>query len=76
MVRIALFIGIMIAPASAETITCSTWQDIRTCTSPDGYVSHENTWQGVTTGYDNQGDRWTTSRWRDLETTTGEPPAR
>jgi hypothetical protein len=37
---------------------------------PDGYVSHETQWQGRTNGYDNQGDRWTTSRWQDRETTT------
>jgi hypothetical protein len=33
-------------------------------------VSHETQWQGRTNGYDNQGDRWTTSRWQDRETTT------
>jgi hypothetical protein len=60
----------------AETLTCSRWLDITTCQSPSGYASHESTWQGITTGYDNQGDRWTTCRLRDLETTTGEPPAR
>jgi hypothetical protein len=58
----------------AETLTCSRWLDITTCQSPSGYASHESTWQGITTGYDNQGDRWTTCRLRDLETTTGEPP--
>ena len=31
-------------------VYCSTWQGIRTCSSPDGYVSHETQWQGVTTG--------------------------
>ncbi len=60
----------------ADTVTCSTWQQITTCSSPDGYVSHETTWNGITTGDDNQGNRWTTSRWRDIETTTVAPPAR
>ena len=31
----------MPAPALAETLTCSTWQGIRTRTDDDGYVSHE-----------------------------------
>ena len=73
MLRIALFIALMVAPASAQTVTCSTWQGMRTCTSPDGYVSHESTWNGITTGDDNQGDRWTTSRWQDREITTVAP---
>jgi hypothetical protein len=49
---------------------CSRWRGLTTCSSPDGYVSHETQWQGRTNGYDNQGDRWTTSRWQDRETTT------
>jgi hypothetical protein len=40
------------APALADT--CSTWQQITTCSSPGGYVSRESQWQGVTTGDDNQ----------------------
>ena len=32
--------------------------------------------ESYTTGYDNQGNRWTTSRWRDIDTTTVEPPER
>jgi hypothetical protein len=63
-------------PLGAETLTCSTWQGITTCSSPGGYVSHESTWQRLTTGDYNQGDRWTTSRWRDMETTTGTTPER
>ena len=63
-------------PLDAETLTCSTWQGIRTCSSPDGYVSHESTWNGITTGDDNQGDHWTTSTWMDSETTTVEPRER
>jgi hypothetical protein len=68
MIRIALFVALTIAPASAETLTCSTWQGTRTCTSPDGYVSRESTWNGLTTGDDNRGDRWSTSKWLDNET--------
>jgi hypothetical protein len=73
MTRIALFVALTIVPASAETLTCSTWQGMRTCTSPGGYVSHESTWNGFTTGDDNRGDRWTTSRWQDREITTVTP---
>ena len=48
----------------------------RTCTSPDGYVSHESTWNGITTGGDNEGNRWSTSKWLDNETTTVTPRLR
>ena len=41
--------------------------------APDGYVSHESTWNGITTGSDNRGARWTTSTWQDHETTTITP---
>jgi hypothetical protein len=37
-------------------------------------VSHETEWQGRTNGWDNQGDQWSTSRWRDMETTTVKRP--
>jgi hypothetical protein len=57
-------------------LTCSTWQQITTCAGPGGYVSHETTWNGTTTGDDNQGGEWTTSRWRDIETTTVTTPQR
>ena len=60
----------------ADPLYCSTWQQITTCSSPDGYVSHESQWQGVTKGDDNQGNRWTTSRWRDTTITTVTPPGR
>jgi hypothetical protein len=60
----------------ADPLYCSTWQQITTCSSPDGYVSHESQWQGVTSGDDNQGNRWTTSRWRDTTITTVTPPGR
>ena len=61
-------------PALAETLTCSTWQGIRTCTDAHGYVSHETLWQGFTIGDDNQGAHWTTSGWRDTTITTVTPP--
>ena len=48
----------------------------RTCEEPGGYVSHESTWNGITTGDDNQGDRWTSWRWLDTTITTVEPPGR
>jgi hypothetical protein len=59
----------------AETLTCSTWQGIRTCSSPGGYVSQEWNRDEMTIGQDNQGNAWTTSRWRDTTTTTVHRPA-
>jgi hypothetical protein len=73
---IAIVFVSVAGPASAEPVYCSVWQGIRTCAGPDGYVSHETTWNGITTGDDNRGNRWTTSRWRDLETTTVRPSTR
>jgi hypothetical protein len=58
---------------AAETLYCSTWQGITTCSSPGDYVSHETEWQGRTNGWDDQGNRWSTSRWRDTDITTVEP---
>ena len=57
-------------------LTCSIWNGVRTCTGPDGYVSHETEWQGMTNGWDNRGDSWATSTWIDRETTTVERPQR
>jgi hypothetical protein len=62
------------ATVDAETLTCSTWQGIRTCTSPGGYVSHEWDRGGMRVGDDNQGNAWTTSRWQGSTTTTVERP--
>ena len=71
--------------ALAETLTCSTSvQGYHVCQGPGGYRSTETPWQGsyrstetpwqgMTVGKDNQGDRWTTSRWRDIDITTIEP---
>jgi hypothetical protein len=77
MIRIAITVAAVLVhgtiPMDAETLTCSMWQGMGTCSSPDGYVSHETQWQGLTTGDDNQGNRWTTSQWRDIETTTVTP---
>ena len=61
-------------PALAETLTCSTWQGIRTCTDAHGYTSHESQWQGRTYGSDSGGDRWSTSRWQGFTITTVTPP--
>jgi hypothetical protein len=82
MVRIAIIIAatVLVQGAAgtldAETLTCSRWQGITTCQSPSGCVSHESTWNGITIGDDNQGNRWTTNRWQGIETTTVEPPGR
>jgi hypothetical protein len=59
--------------AVAVVITCSTWQGIRTCSGTNGYTSHETERMGQTNGWDNQGNRWSTSRWRDIDITTVEP---
>jgi hypothetical protein len=79
MVRIAVIVIAALAsisPALAQTLTCSTWNGIRTCSGTNGYVSHETEWQGRTNAWDNRGDRWTTSRWQGFTTTTVEPPGR
>ncbi|HEY4808069.1 MAG TPA: hypothetical protein VIH81_10040 [Roseiarcus sp.] len=49
-----IIIYAMTAPARVDTLTCSTWQQITTCSSPGGDVNHESQWQGVTTEDDNQ----------------------
>jgi hypothetical protein len=49
----AVFVSIA-SPVIAEPVYCLVWQGIATCSSPDGYVSHETTWNGITTGSDNQ----------------------
>ena len=55
--------------AHAETLTCSTWQGIKTCQGPDGYKSTESVRQGITTGSDNQGNRSSSTTWHGRETT-------
>jgi hypothetical protein len=75
-VRAIIILAASVSPALADTVTCSTFAGVKTCSSPDGYTSHESTWNGITTGDDNQGNRWTTSRWRGIDTTTITPPGR
>ena len=73
MIRIAIVIAALVqssATLDSQTLTCSMWQGIRTCSGTNGYMSHETEWQGFTIGDDNQGNRWSTSRWRDNETTS------
>ena len=60
----------------ADTLYCTDWQGIRTCTDTHGYVSHESQWQGMTIGDDNRGNRWSTSRWQGMDTITVTPPER
>jgi hypothetical protein len=76
MASIAFLFALTIAPASAETLTCSTWQGMRTCSDAHGYVSRESEWQGMKIGSDNEGNRWTTSEWQDREITTVTPGRR
>jgi hypothetical protein len=75
-VRAIVILAASVSPALADTVTCSMFAGVRTCSSPSGYVSHESTWNGITTGDDNQGNRWSTSRWRGDERTTITPPER
>jgi hypothetical protein len=61
----------------AETLYCSTsFQGYHVCSSPGGATSTEWQWQGMTIGQDSEGNRWTTSRWRDGEITTVTPSER
>ena len=72
--QIAWLVAItMVTPALALPVYCSTWQGITTCTGPGDYVSHETTWNGLKTGDDNQGDRWTRSEWQGREIITVTP---
>ena len=64
----------MRAVVIAAVLTCSMWQGIRTCTDAHGYVSHASQWQDMTFGQVNDGNRWTTSRWQGIDTTTVTPP--
>jgi hypothetical protein len=58
---------------AADTVTCSTWQQITTCAGPGGFVSHETRWNGITTGDDNRGGKWTRSEWQGQEIITVTP---
>jgi hypothetical protein len=71
--RALIVIAALAHPAVAEPVYCSTWQQIITCSSPDGYVSYETTWNGLVTGSDNRGDKWTRSEWQGREIITVTP---
>ena len=76
--RVIIAVAVALAsmtPASAETLTCSTWQQITTCQDGHGYTSRETHWQGRTYGCDSDGARWSTSRWQGFDITTVKPPA-
>jgi hypothetical protein len=65
------------SPALAQTVTCITSsQGYRICDDGHGHSTTEWHWQGMTFGQDNQGNRWTTSRWRDIDITTVKRPDR
>lgn len=49
------------------------FQGYRICTSPDGRTSAEWEWQGMRLGQNSDGDRWTTTPWRDNTITTVTP---
>ena len=73
--RIAIIIALLTALfpsiASAQTMTCSrSFQGYLVCQGPHGYRSTEWDRDGMRFGQDNQGNRWTTSRWQGIETTT------
>lgn len=65
------------AAALGEPLYCSTsFQGYRVCQDLHGYRSTEWDRDGMTIGQDSDGNRWTTSRWQGIETTTVEPPGR
>ena len=69
--------ALMAGAAQAQTVNCSTsFQGYRVCQNSQGYRSTEWDRDGMRFGQDNQGNRWTTSRWQGIETTTVEPPGR
>ena len=72
---IAALIGVSLS--LADTVTCSTsFQGYRVCSRRSGYVSTEWSRDGMRFGQDSDGNRWTTSRWRDIDITTVERPDR
>jgi hypothetical protein len=46
LVSVGALLAPSMLPASGETLYCTDWQGIRTCSSPDGRVSHLQ-WQGM-----------------------------
>ena len=75
MMRLAIILALMAAPpVTAQTLTCATSsQGYRICQGPHGYRSTEWDRGGMVFGEDNRGDRWSTSRWQDRETSTITP---
>jgi hypothetical protein len=69
-VVILIAVWLVCAFAHAGTLTCSTWNDTKTCYGPHGYLSRESTWNDRTTGSDNEGNEWSITRWHDQETIT------
>ena len=70
MIRIAIITAVLVSrdygALDAQTLICSTYPGHpATCQGPGGYVSHEWDRDGMRFGDDNQGDRWSTSRWMD-----------
>ena len=70
-VLIAVVFVSVSGPALAETLFCSTsFQGYRVCDDGHGYRSTEWQWQSMTLGQDSDGNRWTTSHWQGIDTTT------
>ena len=65
------------SPALAQTVICITSsQGYRICDDAHGHSTTEWERDGMRFGEDNQGNRWTTSRWQGFETTTVKRPDR
>jgi hypothetical protein len=74
-IKIAIITALIgVSPTLADSIYCSTWQGITTCSGPAGYTSTEMQWQGMTLGQDSGGNPWTSSRWQGFDITTVTPP--
>ena len=74
LILLCVAVGVVIAalgPALADELM--SFQGYRVCSGPGGDTSTEWRWQGMTIGQDNQGHRWTTSRWMGVDATTIEP---
>jgi len=69
----AWLVSAVLVQGAGASLTCSKWQGIRTCSSPDGYVSHVSTRNEITTGDDNQGGKWSSWCWQGLDVTTSTP---
>jgi hypothetical protein len=61
-------------PLIIAALFCTmSFQGYRVCDDGDGYRSTEWQWNGMTIGQDSNGNRWTTSRWRDGDIITVTP---